>query len=115
MQMRSIEDLLDSLIETTEAGKLIWEQEGDQRYVARLRRYRLDLWQRTDDSDASEVITVQLLSRSGDVLDCVSADESKLAFDDLSKLYLVARRSAFGVSKIISEVEEELLALKRAC
>jgi len=114
VQMRSIEDLVDSLIETTEEGKLAWEQQGSQHYVANLPRHRIHLWLRTDDNDGSEVITVQLLSTSGDVLDYVSADEYKPAFGDLSKLYLVARRSALGVSKVISEVEEELLALKRA-
>jgi hypothetical protein len=111
--MRSIEDLLDSLITTTEESKLAWEREAGERYIASLPRHRIRVWQWTDENDGSAGITVQLLSKSGDVLDYISADQFRSIFGDLGKLYLVARRSALGVSNVISEVEEELLALKR--
>jgi len=111
--MRSVEDLLDSLITATEEGKLVWEQEPPKRYSASLPRHKICVWQWTDDDDGSIGVTVQLLDRYGEVLDYASADQYKSAFGELDKLHLAARRSALGVSNVISEVEKELSALRR--
>ena len=81
--------------------------------MASLPRHRIAVWHWTDDDDGSEVVTVQLLDKNGTLLDYTSADQYKLAYGDLNKLHVAARRSALGVSKVISEVEEELAALRR--
>jgi hypothetical protein len=113
MPNRSVEDILDSLIDATEEGKLTWEPSSPARaYVANLPRHRIRVWHWTSENENTEGVTVQLLEKSGDVIDYISADEYKPLFADLDRLYLGAMRSANNVSSVISEIEEELAALK---
>lgn len=86
--MRSVEDLVDSLIATTEANKLGWEQDHG-RYMAQLPRHRIQVWQWTDEDDGSSCISVQLLSKTGDLLDYVTADQYKPLFGKLERLLLL--------------------------
>jgi hypothetical protein len=112
MPNRSVEDILDSIIDATKDGKLSWDIEPPGRYVASLPRHRIRVWEWTNENDDTAGATVQLLEKSGDLLDYVSADEYKPIFADLHRLYLDARRSAHNVAGAIAEIEEELAALK---
>ena len=68
MAMRSVEDILDSLIDATEDGKLEWELETPGRYVASLPRHRIRIWEWQSENDGIDGVTVQLLDKSGEVL-----------------------------------------------
>ncbi len=110
--MRSVEDILDSLVAATQDGKLNWELETPEHYVATLPRHRIRVWQWMSENDGTAAVTVQLLDKSGDVVDYVSADEYKPLFAELDRLFLGARRSAHNVGGAIAEIEKELAALK---
>jgi hypothetical protein len=112
--MRSIEDILESLIEATEEGKLRWESWYGHGYIAGLPHHRIRVQRWTSEKDDTAGVTVALLGSSDEILDDVSADEFTPIYADLQRLFSGARRSAHNVPDVIAEIEEELAALKSA-
>ncbi len=110
--MRSIEDLLDSFARATEEGRLAWQTDGTEKYIAKLPRHRAVVWHWTDENDGTGGLTARLEGEDGKVLDTVSANEFSPKSVTLEKVFTAARRSAHNVGAVIDDVEKELASLK---
>jgi hypothetical protein len=110
--MRTLEDLLETLVSATEGGKLLWESQGKQHYVAELPRYKISVSYWTDEDDGISGITTRLLNKNDELLDVVRANEYSPKYPSLERIFDAARRSANRIDQIISDVETQLESLK---
>jgi hypothetical protein len=112
--MRSLNDLLDSIMSATTDDRLKWSEEGRRDYfVAELSNYQVTIGEWFDDRSEGLGITIELKDPvNGKILDTVQADQFNEMYSELGALFNAARRSAYGVSDIISELEGVLKAKK---
>jgi hypothetical protein len=113
--MRAIDELIETLIEVTEAEKLKWERDGPSRssFRARLGKRAVAIWEWSDPEEGIAGITLQLLDAKDQVLDAAQADEYGKKYTRLRLMFDVARRSAFDVDAVIGELQDELAAIKK--
>lgn len=112
--MRSLETLLDSIVEATNRSKIVWSTEDGRRFDAALQKYTVKVWHWTDPHSDVNGVTVQLVDQHGNVIDAVSADEYSPKYNNLENLFGVARRSANKIDEILDEIESELSSLAPA-
>ena len=102
--MRSLIDLVEILVDATEARKLSWSVADDVCSASISEKYTVSIWEWTDDDSGIHGISAKL-SKSGIVVDKVVSDEYSKNFAALSNLYSVAMRSANNVNEMIDEIE----------
>jgi len=113
--MKSLSDLLDSLLTATELGTLKWETDfGQDNFITRIADHKVRASSWYDGNSETDGITISLLDASSDtVLDRVVADKFSPRYAELTELFEAARRSAFNVSDIVSFLELELAVKKK--
>lgn len=112
--MRTIDDILPSLVAATNDGKLEWERDGELQdcYVTSIRSYRFRIWHWLDEDDHTSSFTAQLM-RGPNVVDGVTTSQYSPKYQVMQTVHDAARRSYMGVDAIIGDIEEELAKLMR--
>lgn len=105
--MRSIENLIPSIIEATHNGKLAWENNWSTQYQTTLAGYHIQVWNWSDENDGSTGYSISL-SRGDQVVDTMRASEYGSNYGILETVFEAARRSYFRVDSIIDTLEDEL-------
>lgn len=110
--MRSLEELLDTIMEATQDDRLHWSEKREQVYSTKLSGRNVTIWYWTDPDSETKGVTIRLEDQGGKTLDVVQADQYSTNFPKLAELFNAARRSALNVTQVISELEAELKTLK---
>lgn len=112
--MQSLEDLIDPISEATNSGGLVWEEDGPTKFSVSVGNYTILIWQWADEDDGSSGISVGLKEKGHRTssLDSIVANEYSARYDRVSEFYGLARRSALKVDKIISDLKNDLKALR---
>ncbi len=110
--MRTIDDILPTLVDATNSGKLDWRQgDIDDGYSVPIGPvFTFLVWHWFDDIEETSGFTAQL--RKGTiVVDALRATQYSPKFGALEAVHEAARRSYYNVDEAIGEVEGELAKL----
>ena len=106
--MKSLQDVIESLLNATSNDKIQWEEKGIDTYGIELSGYYIKVFKWTDPADGTSGTTASLMNSLGKEIDNFSASEYDTNTVILTKLLDFARRNANGVNEAISDIQDEL-------
>jgi hypothetical protein len=104
--MRSLRDLLAPLRQKTEDGSLEWDEVGPDTFESEIKTYKLRTWAYWDHVQETNVVVIQIRDGKERVFDEVRANQDDISFERINALHLAARRSAYNVDEVVSDILE---------
>jgi hypothetical protein len=100
-------DLLISLSDRTDKGRVKWKFDGHAAEVL-IDDNRLSLWAGTDERTDDAFVSFALKDLAGNIIDTWYLDAADEHFDFMNRFYLSAKRQALGIPNRLAKLRSSI-------